>query len=109
MQILNVSVANRAANERVGLLSDCHFTFHKIFNKAQLINFSGVLNMSPHRLCATLFNFRPKNINMSGDFDSDKTDLNDDLGLTQFSPEVLEFMLGVVKARNSKAAESPSE
>ena len=38
--------------------------------------------------------------------DSNKTDPNtqDDLGLSQFSPAVLEFMLGVVLARKGKQA-----
>jgi hypothetical protein len=39
---------------------------------------------------------------MGDDSDADKTDPNDNLGLTQFSPEVLEFMLGVLRARKSK-------
>jgi hypothetical protein len=41
---------------------------------------------------------------MGDDSGFDKTDPNewDDLGLAQFSPEVLEFMLGVVRARKSK-------
>jgi hypothetical protein len=38
---------------------------------------------------------------------SGQTDSNEqDLGLTQFSPEVLEFMLGVVRARKRKQNES---
>jgi hypothetical protein len=46
----------------------------------------------------------PKNINMSTDNNTDKTDPNekDDLGLAQFSPEVLEFMLGVLRAQKAK-------
>jgi hypothetical protein len=35
-----------------------------------------------------------------------EVDQNDDLGLTQFSPEVLEFMLGVVRARKRRQMET---
>lgn len=57
----------------------------------------------PNRLYTIFLSASPKNINMGTDSDTDKTDPNEqDLGLAQFSPEVLEFMLGVVRARNSR-------
>jgi hypothetical protein len=55
-------------------------------------------------LSATLLKKSPKNINMGNASDSDITDptKQDDIGLSQFSADVLEFMLGVVRSRKSK-------